>query len=152
MNPFYKNLSLWIVITLMFVMLYQIFSEQRLAETPVSYSEFLAMVADERVDEVVIQGQELMVKDTQGDRFKVYAPEDPDPDFDLEGQRHSYRRQTAGRVALVYVGAGILVPHADPDRGLGLFHAADAVRRRQGHELWQKPRAVEFGPVRQGHL
>ena len=49
-----------------------------LAETPVSYSEFLAMVADERVDEVVIQGQELVVKDTQGDRFKVYAPEDPD--------------------------------------------------------------------------
>jgi len=78
LNPFYKNLSLWIVITLMFVMLYQIFSEQRMAETPVSYSEFLAMVADERVDEVVIQGQELTVKDTQGDRFKVYAPEDPD--------------------------------------------------------------------------
>jgi cell division protease FtsH len=78
LNPFYKNLSLWIVITLMFVMLYQIFSEQRLAETPVSYSEFLAMVADERVDEVVIQGQELTVKDTQGDRFKVYAPDDPD--------------------------------------------------------------------------
>ena len=66
MNPFYKNLSLWIVITLMFVMLYQIFSEQRLAETPVSYSEFLAMVADERVDEVIIQGQALTVKDTQG--------------------------------------------------------------------------------------
>ena len=78
MNPFYKNLSLWIVITLMFVMLYQIFSEQRLAETPVSYSEFLAMVADERVDEVVIQGQELTVRDTQGDRFKVYAPDDPE--------------------------------------------------------------------------
>jgi cell division protease FtsH len=78
LNPFYKNLSLWIVITLMFVMLYQIFSEQRRAETPVSYSEFLAMVADERVDEVTIQGQELTVKDTKGDRFKVYAPEDPD--------------------------------------------------------------------------
>ena len=78
MNPFYKNLSLWIVITLMFVMLYQIFSEQRMAETPVSYSEFLAMVADERVDEVIIQGQELTVKDTKGDRFKVYAPEDPE--------------------------------------------------------------------------
>ena len=78
MNPFYKNLSLWIVITLMFVMLYQIFSEQRHAETPVSYSEFLAMVADERVDEVTIQGHELTVKDTKGDRFKVYAPEDPD--------------------------------------------------------------------------
>jgi cell division protease FtsH len=78
LNPFYKNLSLWIVITLMFVMLYQIFSEQRMAETPVSYSEFLAMVADERVDEVVIQGQELTVKDDNGERFKVYAPDDPE--------------------------------------------------------------------------
>ena len=78
MNPFYKNLSLWIVITLMFVMLYQIFSEQRLVETPVSYSEFLAMVADERVEEVVIQGQELKGIDTQGEKFHVYAPDDPD--------------------------------------------------------------------------
>ncbi len=78
MNPFYKNLSLWIVITLMFVMLYQIFSEQQMAETQVSYSELMAMVEDERVEEVVIQGQELQVKDVQGGRFKVYAPQDPE--------------------------------------------------------------------------
>ncbi len=69
MNPFYKNLSLWIVITLMFVMLYQIFSEQQMSETQVSYSELMAMVEDERVEEVVIQGQELQVKDVQGGRF-----------------------------------------------------------------------------------
>ncbi len=78
MNPFYKNLSLWIVITLMFVMLYQIFSEQQMSETQVSYSELMAMVEDERVEEVVIQGQELQVKDVQGGRFKVYAPQDPE--------------------------------------------------------------------------
>jgi cell division protease FtsH len=78
LNPFYKNLSLWIVITLMFVMLYQIFSEQRMAETPLSYSEFLAMVADGSVQEVVIQGQELRGIDTKGEKFQVYAPEDPD--------------------------------------------------------------------------
>ena len=76
MNPFYKNLSLWIVITLMFVMLYQIFSEQQMAQTEVTYSELMAMVEDERVEEIVIQGQELQVKDVQGDRFKVYAPQD----------------------------------------------------------------------------
>nr|MDJ0809483.1 ATP-dependent zinc metalloprotease FtsH [Desulfobacterales bacterium] len=73
-----KNLSLWIVITLMFVMLYQIFSEQQMSETQVSYSELMAMVEDERVEEVVIQGQELQVKDVQGGRFKVYAPQDPE--------------------------------------------------------------------------
>jgi cell division protease FtsH len=78
LNPFYKNLSLWIVITLMFVMLYQIFSEQRMAETPLSYSEFLAMVADGSVQEVVIQGQELRGIDTKGEKFQVYAPEDTD--------------------------------------------------------------------------
>ncbi|MDJ0802511.1 MAG: ATP-dependent zinc metalloprotease FtsH [Desulfobacterales bacterium] len=78
MNPFYKNLSLWIVITLMFVMLYQIFSEQQMSETQVSYSELMAMVEDERVEEVVIQGQELQVKDIQGGRFIVYAPQDPE--------------------------------------------------------------------------
>ena len=78
MNPFYKNLSLWIVITLMFVMLYQIFSEQRMAETPIGYSEFLAMVADERVQEVEIQGQELTGFDDKGDKFRVYAPDDKD--------------------------------------------------------------------------
>ncbi|MDJ0875263.1 MAG: ATP-dependent zinc metalloprotease FtsH [Desulfobacterales bacterium] len=76
MNPFYKNLSLWIVITLMFVMLYQIFSEQQMAQTEVTYSELMAMVEDERVEEVVIQGQELKVKDIQGDSFTVYAPQD----------------------------------------------------------------------------
>ncbi|MGD9330200.1 MAG: ATP-dependent zinc metalloprotease FtsH [Desulfobacterales bacterium] len=78
MNPFYKNLSLWIVITLMFVMLYQIFSEQRMAETPIGYSEFLAMVADEQVQEVEIQGQELTGVNDKGDKFRVYAPDDPD--------------------------------------------------------------------------
>jgi cell division protease FtsH len=62
----------------MFVMLYQIFSEQRMAETPIGYSEFLAMVADEQVQEVEIQGQELTGVNDKGDKFRVYAPDDPD--------------------------------------------------------------------------
>ncbi|MGD2098267.1 MAG: ATP-dependent zinc metalloprotease FtsH [Desulfobacterales bacterium] len=78
MNPFYKNLALWLVITLMMVMLYNLFSKQHLAETSISYTDFLAMVDDERVSQVVIQGQELFVTDTDGNRLKVYAPEDSD--------------------------------------------------------------------------
>ena len=74
MNPFYKNLALWLVITLMMVMLYNLFSKQHLAETSISYTDFLAMVNDERVSDVVIQGQELFVTDS----FKVYAPQDTD--------------------------------------------------------------------------
>ena len=78
MNPFYKNLALWLVITLMMVMLYQLFSKQHMAETSISYTQFLAMVDEERVANVVIQGQELYVSDINDGRFKVYAPEDTD--------------------------------------------------------------------------
>jgi len=78
LNPFYKNLALWLVITLMMVMLYNLFSKQHLAETNISYTDFLTMVNDGRVSDVVIQGQELFVTDTNRNRFKVYAPQDTD--------------------------------------------------------------------------
>ena len=78
MNPFYKNLSLWLVITLMMIMLYNLFNQQHLAETNISYTEFLSMVESERVGEVILQGQELFVTDTNRNRFKVFAPQDPD--------------------------------------------------------------------------
>ena len=78
MNPFYKNLSLWLVITLMMIMLYNLFNQQQLSETNISYTEFLSMVENERVAEVILQGQELFVTDTNRNRFKVFAPQDPD--------------------------------------------------------------------------
>ena len=78
MNPFYKNLALWLVITLMMVMLYNLFSQQQMAETSITYTEFLDMVETERVAEVVIQGQELFVTDINRNRFKIYSPQDND--------------------------------------------------------------------------
>ncbi len=78
MNPFYKNLALWLVITLLMVMLYNLFSQQQTAESNLSYTEFLAMVESERVEQVVIQGQEILVTDVNKNRFKVFAPEDSD--------------------------------------------------------------------------
>jgi cell division protease FtsH len=78
LNPFYKNLALWLVITLMMVMLYNLFSQQHLVETSISYTEFLDMVENQRVAEVVIQGQELFVTDANRNRFKIYAPQDND--------------------------------------------------------------------------
>ncbi|MDP2863205.1 MAG: ATP-dependent zinc metalloprotease FtsH [Desulfobacterales bacterium] len=78
MNPFYKNLTLWIVISLMMVMLYNLFNQRQVAETSISYSEFITMVESERVSEVVIQGQDLFVTDVNKAQFKVYAPPDSD--------------------------------------------------------------------------
>ena len=81
MNPFYKNLALWLVILMMFIMLYQLFTKQHLTDTNRSYSEFLSRVEEERVGEVIIQGQEIYWNDTTGDsrhNFKTYAPQDSD--------------------------------------------------------------------------
>ena len=78
MNPFYKNLALWLVITLMMIMLYNLFNQQKQPETSISYTSFLSMVENEQIDEVVIQGQELIVTDTGRNRFKIFAPQDPD--------------------------------------------------------------------------
>jgi len=78
LNPFYKNLALWLVITLMMVMLYNLFNQQHRPETNIGYTEFLAMVDSERIAEVVIQGQELFVTDTNRNHFKVFAPQDTD--------------------------------------------------------------------------
>ena len=78
MNPFHKNLALWLVITLMMIMLYNLFNQQQPSETSISYTEFLSMVENERVSRVVLQGQELFVTDTNRNQFKVFAPQDSD--------------------------------------------------------------------------
>jgi cell division protease FtsH len=78
LNPFQKNVALWLVITLMMIFLYIQFNQQVPGETNISYSDFLAMVDSERVADVVIQGQELFVTDINRNRQKVYAPQDND--------------------------------------------------------------------------
>lgn len=77
MNPFTKNLALWLVITLMMVMLYNLFNQQQITQNELSYSEFLSMVDSDRVAEVTIQGQEIRATDINRSQFKIYAPQDP---------------------------------------------------------------------------
>jgi len=62
----------------MMIMLYNLFNQQQMGETNLSYTEFLAMVDNERVSDVVIQGQQLFVTDVNHTRFKTYAPRDDD--------------------------------------------------------------------------
>ena len=77
MNHFYKNISLWLVIILMMVMLYNIFNQQQqTGQVDIGYSQFLAMVEEDRIQSVVIQGQDLYLTDANGARYKCFAPED----------------------------------------------------------------------------
>ncbi|MGD9686147.1 MAG: ATP-dependent zinc metalloprotease FtsH, partial [Desulfobacter sp.] len=76
MNQLYKNISLWLVIVLMMVMLYNIFNQQQGTQSDIGYSEFLSLVEDGRIQSVVIQGRDLIITDNTGARFNSYAPED----------------------------------------------------------------------------
>ncbi len=77
MNPFYKNLALWLVISLMMVMLFQIFKQPDRGRTSVSYSDFVNMVESGSVSQVTIQGENISGMSAQGP-FKTYAPKDPE--------------------------------------------------------------------------
>ncbi len=77
MNPFYKNLALWLVISLMMVMLFQIFNQPERGLQSISYSEFLGMVDSGSVVQVTIQGDNITGQSAQGP-FKTYAPKDPE--------------------------------------------------------------------------
>jgi cell division protease FtsH len=78
LNPFYKNLSLWLVILLVFFMLFQIFEQQQNpGSKQINYSEFMAMVDQGQITEVTIQNQNLTIKDVSGQIYKSYAPDDP---------------------------------------------------------------------------
>jgi cell division protease FtsH len=77
LSPFYKNLALWLVISLMLIMLFQIFKQPERGSEAVSYSEFLSMVESGSVSQVTVQGENIAGNSSKGP-FKTYAPKDPE--------------------------------------------------------------------------
>jgi cell division protease FtsH len=77
LNPFYKNLALWLVISLLMVMLFQIFKQPEKSRLMVSYSDFLGMVESGSITELTIQGDDISGISSQGP-FKTFAPKDPE--------------------------------------------------------------------------
>ena len=78
MNQVSKNLALWLVLVLVFLFLFNIFSKQHGRDPEVIFSEFMAAVDRGEVQEVTIQGQNLQGKYRTGERFRTFAPTDPD--------------------------------------------------------------------------
>ncbi|MCX5836959.1 MAG: ATP-dependent zinc metalloprotease FtsH, partial [Deltaproteobacteria bacterium] len=76
MNPLQKNIALWLVISLVFVMVYHLFNQPKTAQTEIIYSDFLSSVDKGQVAEVTIQGENISGRLTSGTLFKTYAPKD----------------------------------------------------------------------------
>jgi len=76
LNPLQKNIALWLVISLVFVMVYHLFNQPKTAQTEIIYSDFLSYVDKSQVAEVTIQGENISGRLTSGTLFKTYAPKD----------------------------------------------------------------------------
>ena len=78
MNQFSRSIALWLVLGLMFLLLFNIFSRQQTREPERIFSDFLNEVDKGQVSEVTIQGNQIHGVSTGGEHFKTYAPSDPD--------------------------------------------------------------------------
>jgi len=76
LNPLQKNIALWLVISLIFVMLYHLFSQPKDSYENIIFSDFIASVDNGQVLEVSIQGDNITGKFLNGKSFRTYAPKD----------------------------------------------------------------------------
>jgi cell division protease FtsH len=77
-NQFSRNVALWLVLGLMFLLLFNLFNKQQTKEPEIIFSDFMVAAEKGDVNEVTIQGRNIHGKYHNGERFKTYAPEDPD--------------------------------------------------------------------------
>ncbi|MCE5335898.1 MAG: ATP-dependent zinc metalloprotease FtsH [Desulfobacteraceae bacterium] len=78
MSPFYKNLALWLVISLMVILLFNMFHQPQRSSLETTYSQFLTSVQKGEVAQVTIQGDHVFGTLTDGKMFKTYVPRDSD--------------------------------------------------------------------------
>ena len=76
MNPFFKNLALWLVIGLIMVLVFNIFNQSQSQEKELIFSDFMAKVTKGEVAEVIVKGADIKGKLTSGEIFRTYAPDD----------------------------------------------------------------------------
>lgn len=78
MNQFSKNLALWLIISLMMIMLFNMFQKPRVVEDRLSFSELMLMLDEDKIKSIVIQGNDLSGKylDKEGKEktFRSYKP------------------------------------------------------------------------------
>jgi len=86
MNQFSRSIALWLVLGLMFLLLFNIFSRQQPRVPEIIFSDFLNQVDKGQVSAVTIQGNQIKGDTTAGEHFTSYAPTDPDLVKTLRGK------------------------------------------------------------------
>ena len=75
MNDLTKNILLWVVIVIVLLLVFSRYMPTAGAPTPIEYSTFLNDVKDNRVESVILQGEQISGKFKDKSEFKTYNPE-----------------------------------------------------------------------------
>jgi cell division protease FtsH len=78
LSPFYKNLALWLVISLMVILLFNMFNRPQDGKLETTYSQFLTSVDKGEVAKVTIQGSRITGELTDSKTFQTFMPRDTD--------------------------------------------------------------------------
>ncbi|HBH27281.1 MAG TPA: ATP-dependent metallopeptidase FtsH/Yme1/Tma family protein [Desulfofustis sp.] len=74
MNTFYKNLSMWLVIGLAMILLFNLFNKPQSHVNSIKYSEFIAKVENKSINSVRIDGDTITGTISGGEEFKTVYP------------------------------------------------------------------------------
>ncbi|HVQ76874.1 MAG TPA: ATP-dependent zinc metalloprotease FtsH [Candidatus Binatia bacterium] len=78
MNPFYKNLALWMVIGLIVILLFNLFQANQPSREEIVFSDFLKKVDAGEVREVTLRGNAVSGRLSDGSAFRTFTPDYPE--------------------------------------------------------------------------
>jgi len=78
LNPFYRNIAFWLIISLMMVLLFNLFNRPRVKPVTINFSQFITAVEQGEIASVTIQGNKVSGWYSDGGEFKLFIPEYPD--------------------------------------------------------------------------
>jgi len=76
LNNMFKNLTIWLVIGIVLMTVFNQFSSRQTVQTTMDYSQFLDEVKLGHITKVLIQGRTLDATTTEGKKIITYAPPD----------------------------------------------------------------------------
>jgi cell division protease FtsH len=78
MNPFYKNLALWMVIGLIVILVFQLIQQNQSPRGEIVFSDFLKKVESGEVREVTLKGNNVSGRLSDGSSFRTFTVDYPD--------------------------------------------------------------------------
>jgi cell division protease FtsH len=78
LNPFHRNIAFWLIISLMMVLLFNLFNRPQVKPETINFSQFINAVERGEIASVTIQGTKVSGRYLDGRKFRLFVPEYPD--------------------------------------------------------------------------